>query len=200
MDAKQMIVEGQAIQLKDEAARNAIADEYDSTSTYSVGDYCIYGGVFYRCTTAVTTAESFDSTKWTTTQVGDELLNIENEINGINSSLNNKQNKTWTKIFDKSYTTDFATGTSKTITWSDDIFTYNEMVVLIKVDSYQTTLYLPRPLFNAANNIIDIDYNNRQYVYTLQFHLSTGTTAIITNPYKAGFTDSQTKVVQIYAR
>lgn len=80
MDAKQMIVEGQAIQLKDQAARNAIADEYDSTSTYSVGDYCIYGGVFYRCTTAVTTAESFDSTKWTTTQVGDELLDIEADI------------------------------------------------------------------------------------------------------------------------
>ena len=84
MDAKQMIVEGQAIQLKDEAARNAIADEYDSTSTYSVGDYCIYGGMYYRCTTAVTTAESFDSTKWTATQVGDELSNKANMINIYN--------------------------------------------------------------------------------------------------------------------
>lgn len=80
MDAKQMVIEGQSILLKDEAARNAIADEYDSTSTYSVGDYCIYGGVFYRCTTAVTTAGSFDSTKWTATQVGDELIDIEADI------------------------------------------------------------------------------------------------------------------------
>lgn len=114
--------------------------------------------------------------------------------------MSNKQNKAWTKIFDTSYTTDFATGTSKTITWSNDIFNYNEMVVLIKVDSYQATLYLPRPLFNNANNVLDIDYNNRQYVYVLQFQLSTGTKAFIHNPYKAGFTDSQTKVVQIYAR
>lgn len=74
------------------------------------------------------------------------------------------------------------------------------MVVLINVDTYQTTLYLPRPLFNNYKNIVDIDYNNGQYMYTLQFQLSTGTKAFITNPYKVGFTDSQTKVVQIYVR
>lgn len=168
-------------------------EEYSATKLYAVDEDCVYEGVRYKCTTAIETPEAFTPSHW-------QAISIEGELNELNSSLNNKQNKTWTKIFDKSYTTDFATGTSKTITWSDDIFTYNEMVVLIKVDSYQTTLYLPRPLFNAANNIIDIDYNNRQYVYTLQFHLSTETTAIITNPYKAGFTDSQTKVVQIYVR
>ena len=50
-----------------------IADDYDNTQTYVVGDYCIYEGDLYRCITAVTSAESFDSTKWTAVLVTDEL-------------------------------------------------------------------------------------------------------------------------------
>ena len=39
-------------------------DAYSSSSTYAVGDYAIYENVLYRCKTAVTTAEDFDSSKW----------------------------------------------------------------------------------------------------------------------------------------
>lgn len=46
---------------------------YDDTQTYSVGDYCIYNNVLYRCKTAITTAESFDSSKWTATNVLSEI-------------------------------------------------------------------------------------------------------------------------------
>lgn len=48
-------------------------EAYDDTSTYAVGDFCIYENTLYRCITAVTTAEEFDSTKWSATTVGDEL-------------------------------------------------------------------------------------------------------------------------------
>lgn len=54
-------------------ASKVIADPYDSTSTYAVGDYCIYGTLLYKCITAVSTAEAFDSTKWTTCLVTDEI-------------------------------------------------------------------------------------------------------------------------------
>lgn len=50
-----------------------IADDYDNTQTYAVGDYCIYEGDLYKCITAVTSAESFDSTKWDAVLVTDEL-------------------------------------------------------------------------------------------------------------------------------
>lgn len=50
-----------------------IAPEYDSTATYAVDDYVIYGGKLYKCTTAVSTAETFDSTKWTATTVMAEI-------------------------------------------------------------------------------------------------------------------------------
>lgn len=40
------------------------APAYDNTETYSVGDVCTYNGQLYKCTTAVSTAETFDPTKW----------------------------------------------------------------------------------------------------------------------------------------
>ena len=50
-----------------------IADDYDNTQTYVVGDYRIYEGVLYRCNTDIPVAESFDSTKWDAVLVTDEL-------------------------------------------------------------------------------------------------------------------------------
>lgn len=52
---------------------DVIAEDFDSTSTYAVGDYCIYNGSLYKCTTAVTTAGDWDSSDWTETLVMDEV-------------------------------------------------------------------------------------------------------------------------------
>lgn len=41
------------------------ANDYDNTSTYAVDDCVIYGGVLYKCTTAIAVAEAWDSTHWT---------------------------------------------------------------------------------------------------------------------------------------
>lgn len=45
------------------------APVYNDTTTYSVDDVVTYNGILYKCTTAVTTAESFDSAKWTQTTI-----------------------------------------------------------------------------------------------------------------------------------
>lgn len=50
-----------------------IADEFDAASTYDEGDFVIYEGNLYKCTTAITTAGAWDSTKWTQTIVVDEM-------------------------------------------------------------------------------------------------------------------------------
>ena len=42
-----------------------IADEYDSSSAYSIGDYCVYEGDLYKCNTAITVAESWTAAHWT---------------------------------------------------------------------------------------------------------------------------------------
>lgn len=59
--------------LHDNDANGNLADDYDSTATYSIGDYAVYEGVLYRCITAVSTAEDFDDDKWTAVSVGAEL-------------------------------------------------------------------------------------------------------------------------------
>lgn len=56
----------------DESQAN-LADAYDETETYAVGDYVIYGGDLYKCTTAISTAEEWDSTHWTPCLITDEM-------------------------------------------------------------------------------------------------------------------------------
>ena len=56
-------------------------NNYDNSSTYSVGDYTRYLDKVYKCNTAIETAEDFDSSKWTQSTVLEYLkdaLNIHN--------------------------------------------------------------------------------------------------------------------------
>lgn len=76
---------------------NNIADEYDNTSTYLVNDYCIYEGQLYQCTTAVTTAETFDPNKWALTSITaafDDKMDKVNPTGSGSFSLNRKANST----------------------------------------------------------------------------------------------------------
>ena len=51
-----------------------ISDEYDATATYAVGDLCIHDNTLYRCNTAITTAEAWNSLHWTATTLDDEKV------------------------------------------------------------------------------------------------------------------------------
>ena len=53
-------------------SESVIADEYDSTKTCNIADYCMHSGKLYKCNTANTTG-AWDSSKWDETCVGDEL-------------------------------------------------------------------------------------------------------------------------------
>lgn len=54
-------------------AAEMIAEEYDDTATYAVGDHCEYEGKLYRCTTAIQTAEDWTPGHWTEVTVAGEL-------------------------------------------------------------------------------------------------------------------------------
>lgn len=66
-----------------------VADEYDSTKTYAVGDHVIYDGDYYICNTAIDTAELWNSAHWTKTAVSDEITNVKQDLNNIKSALEN---------------------------------------------------------------------------------------------------------------
>lgn len=60
--------------VKDAKAWANTADEYDSTASYAVGDYCLYDGDLYKCSTAIASGgETWDATHWTATQIMDEV-------------------------------------------------------------------------------------------------------------------------------
>ena len=73
--------------LVNELETNVVAEEYSSSATYSLGDYCIHDNKFYRCTTAISTAESWTSGHWTQVKVGDELGKV-HYFRVINGAVN----------------------------------------------------------------------------------------------------------------
>lgn len=86
-----------------------IAESYDSTATYAVGDYCVYGGNLYRCTTAVTVAEAFDPTKWTSIVLVEDLVDIIGNLDDKLSQTNTFSLPTtiWEENQDPSTSTDY---------------------------------------------------------------------------------------------
>ena len=57
----------------EDAAGTNVAEEYDASSTYAVGDYVVHSGLLYKCTTAISIAEAWDASHWARCIVTDEL-------------------------------------------------------------------------------------------------------------------------------
>lgn len=60
---------------KTDTVNGNISDAYSASSTYKVGELCIYNNALYRCTTAITTAEAWNSSHWTATTIAEEIEN-----------------------------------------------------------------------------------------------------------------------------
>ena len=58
----------------------AIAQTYSSSALYAKGAYAWYDGVLYRCTTAITTAESWTAAHWTAAVLGDDVADLKSAI------------------------------------------------------------------------------------------------------------------------
>lgn len=83
---------GDAIAAAKTAVLNAMAPAYSTSATYAVGDYVNYNGSIYRCTTAITTAESWTSGHWTAVVLGADLAA---QVSDLKTQLNiGKEGKT----------------------------------------------------------------------------------------------------------
>ena len=74
-------------------------DKYDETQTYAVGDYAIYNNIVYECTTAVSTAEPFDSAKWTATSIKQIIDGVKGDVSQLNSSIGDWKNITFSGTY-----------------------------------------------------------------------------------------------------
>jgi len=68
-------------------AAGVVASAYSSSNTYAVGDYVIHNSNLYRCTTAITTAESFTAAHWTQVVLADDVSDVKSEINELDTYL-----------------------------------------------------------------------------------------------------------------
>ncbi len=69
------------------AAQASIAEVYDATKTYAIGDYCLHDGQLYECTTEITTPEAWTAAHWTAATVGTELNDIQDDVSGLKEDL-----------------------------------------------------------------------------------------------------------------
>lgn len=61
--------------LKVDTDLSTLIEDY-SQKAWALGEYCRYDSAVYRCTTAITIPEVWDSTHWQETTIGEELKNI----------------------------------------------------------------------------------------------------------------------------
>ena len=59
-----------------------VSDAHDPTDTYAVGDYAIHENILYRCTTAISTPEAWNSAHWTPTNCANELSQLKTDLDG----------------------------------------------------------------------------------------------------------------------
>lgn len=138
-----------------------IASTYSSSSTYAVGDYVLYSGQLYRCTTAISTAEAWTSAKWTAVSLGDDVTDLKSVLYNTTDSLIGTWNvssasKSFTNITKGLYIIDATQLTSgeciKTLSRevSGGVFMPENMVKR----GQKTYIYLPKPVYQLYLNII----------------------------------------------
>lgn len=76
------------------AAQASIAEVYDATTAYAIGDYCLHDGQLYECTTEITTPEAWTAAHWTATTVGTELNEINDDVTDLKEDLDNVRERT----------------------------------------------------------------------------------------------------------
>ena len=67
-------------------SKDIVSDKYSETNTYAVGDYCIHENILYKCKTAITTGEAFDSNKWIQTTCGTEFGELNSNLGQLEYS------------------------------------------------------------------------------------------------------------------
>lgn len=72
-------------EVKTSASESFIANEFSTSSTYAVGDYVIYEGQLYQCTTAVTIAGSWNSSNWTQAVLGNDVSDLKSTLNSFHT-------------------------------------------------------------------------------------------------------------------
>ena len=76
------------VELSNEKANNnIISDAWNTSTTYAVGQYCIYNNSLWKCLIQHSGQTPTEGTYWTNVSVANEITSVNNSIENITSSL-----------------------------------------------------------------------------------------------------------------
>ena len=75
-----------------------IAAVYSTSATYAIGQYCMHNDNLYRCTTTISSPESWNSAHWAQVTVGEALYTKVDKISGKGLSTNDFTDTYKTKL------------------------------------------------------------------------------------------------------
>lgn len=161
---------GDAIAAAKTAVLNAMAPAYSTSATYAVGDYVNYNGSIYRCTTAITTAESWTSGHWTAVTLGADL---EGQVSDLKTQIKDITG-TSKNLFNPSYLVSVAG-------WTENNGVYTGKASALYNHFFKDDTYYP----------IDGLEENKQYTFSVKAYTdqnagSTGTGIQIAFNYSDG--------------
>ena len=130
-----------------------VAAQYSTSATYDVGDYVIYNGQLYRCTTAITTAESWTAAHWTAAVLGNDVGELKSALKEVYTPLNGSV--TGRFIFDRSgYYTNVDTITPGTQSCCEYIIPSNLKSIHIAKNNNLGSQFYVLFLLDASKTII----------------------------------------------
>lgn len=91
LDIAAVTVTANAANAKATGALSNIADTYDATATYGVGNVVIYNNISYKCIVDITIPEEFDASHW-------QRITIEQLLDIINVNVSTKAPKLYTYL------------------------------------------------------------------------------------------------------
>ena len=106
--------------------------DYNASTTYAVGDTTVYDGKLYKCTTAISEAEAFDSTHWEVWSETAPAINKFHSMSGLHLTKNNGASNTngATEI-----TRSTSNNTTSDVEWYTEVFSdrllINALLVLM---------------------------------------------------------------------
>ena len=65
----------------------AVAPTYSTSALYAVGSYAWYNGKLYRCTTAITSGETWTSAHWTQAVLGNDVTDLKDALESFEKHL-----------------------------------------------------------------------------------------------------------------
>lgn len=87
----QVMPDGSVQYYEDAMGRAMVSTDYDPTSSYAVGDYCIYDNVRYCCNTAIASGgETWNSAHWDVAKVDDDVTEIKSSLSNYTNYIYNE--------------------------------------------------------------------------------------------------------------